>query len=91
MEFGFVMKSIAIIGSGNWAEALSKILKPTKLIIKCRSIKKQKGNFNSSKISITDNFNDINGSEIIFIAIPSQTIRENLMSLKKTKKIIDYL
>ena len=42
MEFGFVMKSIAIIGSGNWAEALSKILKPTKLIIKCRSIKKQK-------------------------------------------------
>ena len=86
MEFGFVMKSIAIIGSGNWAEALSKILKPTKLIIKCRSIKKQKGNFNSSKISITDNFNDINGSEIIFIAIPSQTIRENLMSLKKTKK-----
>ena len=81
---------MAIIGSGNWAEALSKIPNQ-QLIIKCRSIKKQKGNFNSSKISITDNFNDINGSEIIFIAIPSQTIRENLMSLKKTKKIIDYL
>ena len=86
MEFGFVMKSIAIIGSGNWAEALSKILKPTKLIIKCRSIKKQKRNFNSSKISITDNFNDINGSEIIFIAIPSQTIRGKSNEFEKNKK-----
>ena len=87
------MKGVSILGSGNWALALSKILKPTKLIVKCRNIEKVKTKFKSHNILLTDNFEKVIQTKTIFIAIPSQSVRQNLMDLrlfekpKKEKKI----
>ena len=53
------MISVSILGSGSWALALSKILKPTKLIVKCRNIEKVKTKFKSHNILLTDNFEKI--------------------------------
>ena len=80
------MKSVSILGSGSWALALSKILKPTKLIVKCRNIEKVKTKFKSHNILLTDNFEKIIQTKTIFIAIPSQSVRQNLMDLKLSEK-----
>ena len=80
------MKSVSILGSGSWALALSKILKPTELIVKCRNIEKVKTKFKSYNVFLTDNFDKIIHTKIIFIAIPSQSVRQNLMDLKLSEK-----
>lgn len=80
------MKSVSILGSGSWALALSKILKPTKLIVKCRNIEKVKTKFKSHHILLTDNFEKIIQTKTIFIAIPSQSVRQNLLDLRLSEK-----
>ena len=80
------MKNVSIIGSGSWALALSKILKPTKLIVKCRNIEKVKTKFKSHNVLLTDNFDKIIHTKTIFIAVPSQSVRKNLMDLRLSEK-----
>ncbi len=86
------MKSAGIIGSGSWALALSKILKQKNLVIKSRDLKKAKKLFSkTNNIRLTDTFVDLRNCKYIFLAIPSQSMRENLNLLKKsfydTKKV----
>jgi len=76
------MSNISIIGSGSWAEALTKIIVNQKILIKCRKVKSLKNKFKSSKIILTSDFEDLKNSNIIFLAIPSQTMRENILKLK---------
>jgi len=82
MGFRIVMSNISIIGSGSWAEALTKILVNQKILIKCRKIKSIENKFNSNRFRLTSNFKDLANSNIIFLAVPSQTMRENLLKLK---------
>jgi glycerol-3-phosphate dehydrogenase (NAD(P)+) len=79
------MKSVSILGSGSWALALSKILKPNKLVIKCRDIKKEKAKFKSHNIILTDSFDKVIQTQTVFIAIPSQSVRQNLIDLRQYK------
>jgi glycerol-3-phosphate dehydrogenase (NAD(P)+) len=80
------MKNVSILGSGSWALALSKILKPTKLIVKCRDIKKVKTKFKSHHITLTDSFDEVIQAKTVFIAIPSQSVRQNLLDLRQFEK-----
>ena len=79
------MKTVSIIGSGNWAQALSKLLLPAQFFIKCRDIKKERKKFKSKKIILTDSFSDILNTDVIFLAIPSQSVRDNLKKFRKLK------
>ena len=79
------MKSVSILGSGSWALALSKILKPNKLVIKCRDTKKEKAKFKSHNIILTDSFDKVIQTQTVFIAIPSQSVRQNLIDLRHYK------
>ena len=75
------MKTISIIGSGSWARALTTVLVRQEILIKYRkSVNKSK--FTGKSIRFTDQFKDLNESYFIFLAIPSQTIRKNLVELK---------
>ncbi len=83
------MNLVGIIGSGSWAMALSKIIKTDNLIIKVRDRRKAENNFKSKKkLVLTNKFEKLSTCNFIFLAIPSQAIRENLKLLKKEK---DYL
>ena len=76
------MRKISIIGSGSWAQALIKVLVKREILVKYRkSVNKSK--FTGRTIKFTNHFKDLNESYFIFIAIPSQTIRKNLVELKK--------
>ncbi len=76
------MLNIGIIGSGQWASALTKILTDVNIILKARNLKKAGKNFNEKKnISLTDDFSDLKICETIFLAVPSQRMRENLKCL----------
>jgi glycerol-3-phosphate dehydrogenase (NAD(P)+) len=82
------MTRTSIIGSGDWALALSKILTSQNVILKCRNIIKTKKKIKNKNIKFTINFSDLIDSDYIFLAIPSQTVRKNLVDLKnKTKNI----
>ncbi len=72
-----------IIGSGSWSLALTKIFKENNILIKCRDINKTSKSFQNTKIKLTTKFSDLSASKYIFLAIPSQTIRNNLKLLKK--------
>ena len=75
------MKTISIIGSGSWAHALSTVFVSKEVLIKYRkSVNKSK--FTGKKIKFTNHFQDLSKSYFIFLAIPSQTIRQNLLELK---------
>ena len=75
------MKTISIIGSGSWARALTTVFVRKEILIKYRkSVNKSK--FSSKTIKFTNQFKDLNESYFIFLAIPSQTIRKNLVELK---------
>ena len=80
------MNNISIIGSGSWAQALTKIIESKRIKIKCRQIPLNKSKFNSKKIDLTTKFEDLTNSNIVFLAIPSQTMRQNLLNLKKVSK-----
>ena len=79
------MIKVGIIGSGNWALALTKILTNVKIVIKARKIGglKKKFNINDKKISLTTSFTDLGGCKFLFLANPSQTVRENLKKIPK--------
>ena len=75
------MKTISILGSGSWAHALSTVFVNREILIKYRkSVNKSK--FTGKKIKFTNHFQDLSKSYFIFLAIPSQTIRQNLLELK---------
>ncbi len=80
------MIKTSIIGSGSWALALSKILTEKQFTVKCRNINKTKKKFSSDSPVITNNFSDLYDSDFIFLAIPSQSVRQNLIDLKKYLK-----
>ncbi len=79
------MKRIGIIGSGSWSLALSKIINCEKLIIKIRT-KSNIQRFNKKKVFITKEFQDLESLDCIFLAIPSQALRENLVAVKRINK-----
>ncbi len=81
------MNQIAIVGSGSWALALSKLFKNEKITIKCRNTSIIRQEFENENITLTANFSDLKHAKFIFFAIPSQTIRENLIKLKENKNI----
>ena len=75
------MRKISIIGSGSWAQALTKVFVKREILVKYRkSVNKSK--FTSKTISFTNHFKDLGKSYFIFLAIPSQSIRQNLVELK---------
>ena len=76
------MKKSCILGSGSWAHALSTVFANDNFIIKCRNVKKASSIFKSN-INLVEKFTLLNDSQYIFIAIPSQTLRKNLVNLKK--------
>ena len=75
------MKTISIIGSGSWARALTTVFVRKEILIKYRK-SVNKSQFNSKTIKFTNHFKDLSKSLFIFLAIPSQTIRQNLVELK---------
>jgi len=89
MGFRKIMTKIGIIGSGQWAFALSKVLNKNQIIIKCRNLRKTKKKFlQSQRQIVTDDFGLLQDCEYIFLSIPSQSVRENLKILKnKTKNL----
>ena len=75
------MRKISIIGSGSWAQALTKVFVNREILVKYRkSVNKSK--FTSKTISFTNHFKDLGKSYFIFLAIPSQSIRQNLVELR---------
>ena len=75
------MKNISIIGSGSWALALTKVFVRREILVKYRkSVNKSK--FKSKSIKFTNHFKDLSKSYFIFLAIPSQSIRKNLVELR---------
>ncbi|MEE2695257.1 MAG: NAD(P)H-dependent glycerol-3-phosphate dehydrogenase [Pseudomonadota bacterium] len=80
------MTRTSIIGSGAWALALSKILIDKNLVLKCRNLIKAKNKFKNKEVIFTNNFSDLKNSEYVFLAIPSQTIRENILKLRQKAK-----
>ena len=79
------MIEVGIIGSGAWALALTKILKGVKITIKARKLEGLNKKFNDKdkEISFTTNFKDLNDCKFLFLANPSQTVRENLKKIPK--------
>lgn len=77
------MLKVGIIGSGSWALAISRVLKNVQIIIKARDLEKANTSFSKEKkkIFVTDNFSDLKDNQFIFLANPSQTVRENLNKL----------
>ena len=77
------MIKVGIIGSGAWALALTKILKGVKITIKARKLEglNKKYNDKDKEISFTTNFKDLNDCKFLFLANPSQTVRENLKKM----------
>ena len=52
-----MVTKIGIIGSGQWAFALSKVLNKNQIIIKCRNLRKTKKKFlQSQRQIVTDDF-----------------------------------
>ena len=76
------MKKSCILGSGSWAHALSTVFSNNDYIVKCRDINKASLTF-KSKVQLVERFTLLNDSEYIFLAIPSQSLRKNLIDLKK--------
>ena len=75
------MRKISIIGSGSWAQALTKVFVNREILVKYRkSVNKSK--FTSKTIRFTNHFSDLGKSYFIFLAIPSQSIRQNLVELR---------
>jgi len=75
------MRKISIIGSGSWAQALTKVFVNREILVKYRkSVNKSK--FTSKTIRFTNHFKDLSKSYFIFLAIPSQSIRQNLVELR---------
>ena len=72
-----------IIGSGSWSLALTKIFNENNILIKCRKIQRTIDKFQNAQIKYTTKFSDLSESKYIFLAIPSQTVRNNLKLLKK--------
>ena len=65
------MRKISIIGSGSWAQALTKVFVKREILVKYRkSVNKSK--FTSKTIKFTNHFKDLGKSYFIFLAIPSQ-------------------
>ena len=80
------MKKISIIGSGSWALALTKVFVNKEILVKYRkSVNKSK--FTNKTIKFTDHFKDLGKSYFIFLAIPSQSIRQNLIELKNKTNV----
>ena len=75
------MRKISIIGSGSWAQALTKVFVKREILVKYRK-SVNKSNFTSKTIKFTNHFKDLGKSYFIFLAIPSQSIRQNLIELK---------
>lgn len=70
----------AIIGAGAWGLALANIVKGTGVepLLWARNPSKNKD------YKITGNLNEVVGAENILLAVPSQTVRENVENLKKS-------
>ena len=82
------MKTIGIVGSGSWALALSKVIKNGNLIVKTRDLKKASKSFKKEEnLEITDRFEDLSNCKYIFLAIPSQALRQNIKLIKKAMNI----
>ena len=92
------MKKIGILGGGVWGSALAKLLSNNKVFIYARdkntvnSINDHKFNpklkytvFNEN-VTSTENTKTFKDLEYLFIALPSQTIREVLTNLSLTNK-----
>ncbi len=82
------MKKVSIIGSGSWALALTKVFVRREILIKYRK-SVDKSNFASKSVKFTDQFKDLNSSYFIFLAIPSQSIRQNLIKLRNKTNFYD--
>ena len=75
------MREISIIGSGSWAQALTRVFVQREILVKYRK-SLNKSNFTSKTIKFTNHFKDLGKSYFIFLAIPSQSIRQNLIELR---------
>ena len=64
---------------------LSKLLINKKFTIKCRTLSNKNKKFGNNKIKFTDDFEKLKSLDTIFLAIPSQSIRNNLNLLKKVE------
>ena len=84
MEAGQFMKKVSIIGSGSWALALTTVFLDKKVTLKYRkNVDKEKF---GKKIKFTKKFENLSESDFIFLAIPSQSVRQNLIELKQKAK-----
>ena len=85
MELRKFMIKIGIIGSGNWSLALSKVLISSEVTIKARNVDKAKKKF-PKKFFIIDNFEILKDFDVLFLANPSQSLREILNEIPKNTK-----
>ena len=96
------MKKIGIIGGGIWGSAIAKLLSKNEVLIYARD-KKVVSSINDHKINpklkyvifndnvkSTSNIKDLKEVDYIFIALPSQNIREVMMEYnnQKIKKLL---
>ena len=87
MELRKFMIKIGIICSGNWSLALSKVLISSEVTIKARNIDKAKKKFpKNKKFFIIDNFEILKDFDVLFLANPSQSLREILKEIPKNTK-----
>ena len=84
MEFRKLMIKIGIIGSGSWSQALSKILINCEITIKTRDLANAKNKF--PRFLIIDSFKLLEGSDIIFFANSSQSMRSVVKKIPKSTK-----
>ena len=88
VEFRGSMRKVGIIGSGNWSQALSRILVNTEIIIKTRDIRKAKVKFSKEKsLLIVDCFEKLRNCDVIFLANTSQSMRNVLVQLPKNHNL----
>ena len=92
------MKKIGILGGGVWGSALAKLLSNNKVFIYARDKKTVKSindhKFNpklkyavfNENVTSTENTKTFKDLEYLFIALPSQTIREVLTNLSLTTR-----
>jgi len=95
--------NISVIGGGVWGSALTKLLSNNKVFLFARDVKTVKSindnRFNpklkyvvfNDNVTATEDISELNDSDYLFIALPSQNIREVLSKFKSSNANLEII